>query len=113
VELYPPRGGRGGNDSGGVHLYSGIPNRAFFLVATTLGGYSWEKAGKIWYDTLNDDGLKNLNNDPKFNRTAFKVFADLTVKHAEKFGPDAVKAVKDAWTDVKVYPWKTNWSTRP
>ena len=112
VELYPPVDGRGGNDNGGVHLYSGIPNRAFYLVATTLGGYAWEKAGKIWYDTMNDDGLKIDENDSNATRTAFKIFADLTVKHAEQFGDDAVKAVTDAWTNVKVYPWKTNWRTR-
>jgi len=109
VELWPPTPGRNGNDNGGVHLYSGIPNRAFYLVATTLGGYSWEKAGKIWYDTLTDRALTTPSGAPNFTKTAFKVFADLTVKHAEQFGQDAVKAVTDAWTDVKVYPWKTNW----
>jgi Zn-dependent metalloprotease len=39
-------------DSGGVHINSGIPNHAFFLVATALGGHAWEKAGQIWYRTL-------------------------------------------------------------
>jgi Zn-dependent metalloprotease len=39
-------------DSGGVHINSGIPNHAFFLVATTLGGRAWEKAGEIWYRSL-------------------------------------------------------------
>jgi len=111
VELYPPVHGPGGNDGGGVHKYSGIPNRAFFLVATTLGGFSWEKAGKIWYNTMKDSALKRSPTDEYFKRTAFKTFADLTVKHAEQFGPDAVKAVKDAWTAVKVYPWNTNWRT--
>lgn len=28
-------------DWGGVHTNSGIPNRAFYLAATNLGGYSW------------------------------------------------------------------------
>src|SRR5262245_54891431 len=36
-------------DSGGVHINSGIPNKAFFLVATSLGGHAWEKAGQVWY----------------------------------------------------------------
>ncbi|MBC7725085.1 MAG: M4 family metallopeptidase, partial [Burkholderiaceae bacterium] len=39
-------------DNGGVHLNSGIPNRAFHLVATAIGGNAWEQAGRIWYDTL-------------------------------------------------------------
>ncbi len=41
-------------DNGGVHLNSGIPNRAFYLAATALGGYAWEQAGRIWYDTICD-----------------------------------------------------------
>src|SRR5712692_7536062 len=32
-------------DNGGVHINSGIPNHAFYLAATKLGGYSWDKAG--------------------------------------------------------------------
>jgi len=42
----------GGADSGGVHINSGIPNHAFYLLATSLGGYAWEKAGRIWYQTM-------------------------------------------------------------
>src|SRR5215510_2861601 len=41
-------------DSGGVHINSGIPNHAFYVVAMEIGGYAWEKAGKIWYVTLRD-----------------------------------------------------------
>ena len=39
-------------DHGGVHINSGIPNHAFYLLAMLLGGNAWEKAGAIWYDTL-------------------------------------------------------------
>ena len=45
-------------DNGGVHINSGIPNRAFYLAASKIGGYAWEKAGKIWYDTLRDPRLR-------------------------------------------------------
>jgi len=34
-------------DTGGVHINSGIPNHAFFLAATMLGVNSWDKAGLI------------------------------------------------------------------
>lgn len=34
-------------DNGGVHINSGIPNRAFYLTAIALGGNAWEKAGTI------------------------------------------------------------------
>ena len=45
------------DDNGGVHLNSGIPNRAFYLVATALGGNAWETAGQIWFDTLTSGTL--------------------------------------------------------
>jgi Zn-dependent metalloprotease len=44
----------GADDSGGVHINSGIPNRAFYLTARALGGAAWEKAGRIWYLALRD-----------------------------------------------------------
>ena len=40
------------DDNGGVHLNSGIPNRAFHLAATAVGGTSWEGAGRIWWAAL-------------------------------------------------------------
>ena len=40
------------DDNGGVHLNSGIPNRAFHLAATAIGGHAWEGAGAIWYAAL-------------------------------------------------------------
>ena len=39
----------GDEDNGGVHINSGIPNRAFFLIATELGR---DKAGAIYYRAL-------------------------------------------------------------
>ena len=33
-------------DNGGVHLNSGIPNRAFHLAAARFGGHAWEKAAR-------------------------------------------------------------------
>ena len=39
-------------DNGGVHINSGIPNRAFYVTALEIGGFAWEKAGFIWYKTL-------------------------------------------------------------
>lgn len=39
-------------DDRGVHTNSGIPNHAFYRVATLLGGRAWEVAGRIWYRAL-------------------------------------------------------------
>ncbi|GAB0135800.1 hypothetical protein EsDP_00004125 [Epichloe bromicola] len=82
-------------DNGGVHIYSGIPNKAFYLAAKAFGGYSWEKAGQIWWKAMNSGNIPA--------RCSFKQFADVTVDCAEEeFGEDAAKIVRQAWTDVGV-----------
>jgi Zn-dependent metalloprotease len=82
-------------DNGGVHLNSGIPNRAFYLAATALGGYAWEKAGYIWYATLCDHRLKQ-NAD-------FAAFGRLTIQHAgQHFTDEEAQAVEQAWRSVGV-----------
>src|SRR5262249_21444423 len=40
------------DDNGGVHINSGIPNKAFYTLAVALGGNAWDQAGHIWYTTL-------------------------------------------------------------
>ena len=85
------------SDNGGVHINSGIPNRAFCLVALALGGHAWEKAGQIWYATLRDSNLARTAN--------FSTFANLTTKNAgHLFGGNSVerKAVVNAWKTVGV-----------
>ncbi|MFF7973299.1 M4 family metallopeptidase [Streptomyces sp. NPDC007905] len=87
---------RTGRDNGGVHINSGIPNHAFYLVATAIGGYAWEKAGQIWYDVLTGGGLKQ--------DALFADFATLTVRAArERYGAgDELQAVQKAWEQVGV-----------
>lgn len=100
-------------DNGGVHIYSGIPNRAFYLVATAFGGNAWEKAGKIWYNTLLDPALQamfdpekvNTRNLEKNSKNAFKLMADLTCRHAEAlYGQSGRDILRKAWMTVKVLP---------
>ncbi|MEU4917925.1 M4 family metallopeptidase [Streptomyces parvus] len=83
-------------DNGGVHLNSGIPNRAFYLLATALGGNSWERAGQIWFDVLTGG---ELTADADFAE-----FARLTVAAAgARFGEaDEREAVLKAWSEVGV-----------
>ncbi len=35
-----------------VHINSGIPNWAFYEVATRIGGNAWDKPLKIWYESV-------------------------------------------------------------
>jgi Zn-dependent metalloprotease len=84
------------DDNGGVHINSGIPNRAFYLAAQALGGHAWEAAGRVWYDALCD---------PSLSREAdFPAFAGLTLRHAADAGNSVMAAVRDAWRTVGVAP---------
>jgi Zn-dependent metalloprotease len=81
----------GAADSGGVHINSGIPNRAFVLVAQALGGPAWETAGRVWYDAM-----------LQLSRTSrFADLARVTAQIAgDRFDAAARKAVKAAWRKV-------------
>lgn len=87
------------DDNGGVHLNSGIPNRAFYLTASALGGFAWERTGLIWYDTITA-GTIPANAD-------FASFATATADAASaRFGDGSVehRAVTEAWQAVGVHP---------
>jgi Zn-dependent metalloprotease len=84
-------------DNGGVHINSGIPNRAFYLTAESLGGNAWEAPGQIWYETLTGGSLPAT--------ATFSVFARATAAAAvELFGSGSTEhdAVRKAWETVKV-----------
>lgn len=81
-------------DWGGVHLYSSIPSKAFYLAASALQGPSWEKAGKIWHLALKQ---ADSNAD-------FSAFAQGTLSAVKelKFEEEVYQLVAKAWTDVGV-----------
>lgn len=81
-------------DNGGVHINSGIPNRAFALFALDLGGNAWERAGTVWYRALTG-GLSST--------ATFTEFADATVAAAATVDQETVAAARRAWTTVGVY----------
>lgn len=86
------------SDNGGVHTNSGIPNHAFYVAASAIGGYSWEKTGRIWYAALTDTKLVKAN-------AGFADFKNATITHARKLFPgdsSVSKAVSDAWVTVGV-----------
>ncbi len=83
-------------DNGGVHINSGIPNRAFYTVAMEIGGHAWEKAGKIWYITLTNK-LKERSDFQEAANMTFQVAGDL-------FGKNSAEqlAVKKGWEAVGI-----------
>ena len=84
------------HDHGGVHINSGIPNHAFYRVAMTLGGNSWDRAGKIWFHAL----TKVLQSDSDFHAAA-----EATVDAAAELFLDSGEesdAVQQAWKEVGV-----------
>lgn len=86
------------HDNGGVHVNSGIPNKAFHLFATALGGYAWERAGWVWFDTLTTRGRIPRDVD-------FVTFAAATMTSArERFAdePDVTSALRSAWAGVGI-----------
>ncbi len=85
------------DDNGGVHLNSGIPNRAFALACVTLGGHAWETAGPVWYAVVTGDAIRA--------DCDFATFAQLTVDAAASAHGDGSathSAIRDAWVTVGV-----------
>jgi Zn-dependent metalloprotease len=82
-------------DNGGVHINSGIPNKAFYLAAIGIGGYAWEAPGHIWYEALRASNID----------TQFQEFADTTyLKAGNLYGTGSAEqqAVLAAWKEVGI-----------
>lgn len=85
------------SDHGGVHINSGIPNRAFYVTARELGGRAWERAGHIWYRTLTHGAMTSGSD--------FQAVADLTVRVAGDLygsGSREQQAVETGWQEVGI-----------
>ena len=85
------------SDNGGVHINSGIPNRAFASAAIELGGPAWDRAGQVWFDVATDSALS-----PTID---FDGFATATVAAAaNRFGneSDVRRAVSKGWSTVGI-----------
>jgi Zn-dependent metalloprotease len=80
---------------GDVHTNSGIPNHAFFLAAMKIGGYSWEKTGRIWYQSLS-----MLQTNLSFHEAVHATVAAAGLL----FGSGSIEqnCVQEAWKEVKV-----------
>lgn len=82
------------NPSMNPHVCSGIPNKAFYLACKEIGGFSWEKPGKIWYQALTS-GARPF--------CTFKEFGDLTLTWAKTlYGTNEARALENAWSQVGI-----------
>jgi len=82
-------------DNGGVHINSGIPNKAFYLTSIGIGGFAWEAPGHIWYSAL----------QASTGTTDFQEFADTTyLKAGQLYGSQSAEqqAVVSAWKEVGI-----------
>jgi len=89
------------DDDGGVHLNSGIPNRAFHLAATAIGGNAAEGAGRIWYEALTGGAITSTSD--------FAGFADAVIAAAGEH----TDVVADAWQQVGVVSTSSTTGTVP
>jgi Zn-dependent metalloprotease len=84
------------DDNGGVHINSGIPNKAYYIFATSLGGYAWQTAWHIWFETASTRMRPDMN---------FPDFARATVDVAgEQYGngSNVQESLVQAWALVGV-----------
>ncbi len=84
------------SDNGGVHINSGIPNRAFYVTAFNIGGFAWEKAGQIWYVTLKS----KLSASADFATAAAKTYEAARDLYGQ--GSLEQQAVKAGWAEVGI-----------
>jgi Zn-dependent metalloprotease len=83
------------DDFGGVHINSGIPNKAFYVAAVAIGGYAWERVGQIWFASL--ARLRPNSNFADFAKATDDMAAALFGKDGREH-----RAVRDAWRSVGI-----------
>jgi len=75
------------------HLHCGIPNKAFYLASSRIGGGSWQKAGEIWTTALQEAS----------QRETFEMFSNRTADITKRlYGEREYDVVRKSWFDVGV-----------
>ena len=88
-----------GRDNGGVHINSGIPNKAFATFAQDVGGNAWDAPAQVWFKARAQAG-----SNPTFAQFAFQ-----TIEAAKSLGKaDLVPKLQAAWDGVGVKPSLTD-----
>ena len=78
-----------------MHINSGIPNHAFYLAATALGGNAWEAPARSGTTVLTGG---QLDRDADF--PAFAELTTATARQRHGDGSAEAEAVAGAWTAV-------------
>lgn len=86
------------DDGGGVHYFSGIPNKAFFLAAMQLGT---DPATLLWYTALHD--RETIRRDAKFVDLlkALLIAAEKLIRQGE-LPQSAISVVTSAFSEVGI-----------
>jgi len=81
-------------DRGGVHFFSGTPNKALYIAADGHDGLPWNGVGQVWFSAMID---------PNMGKTcSFSEFASLTIKHAQSHFSHLVAVIKKGRDEVGV-----------
>ncbi|MBX3151915.1 M4 family metallopeptidase [Candidatus Obscuribacterales bacterium] len=83
----------GWSDNGGVHINSGIPNKAFATFARAVGGNAWERPFEIWYAT-------NCGANRVTSKADFKAFVAKSLENCRALHPTLEADLKAAWAAV-------------
>ncbi|SYX86343.1 M4 family metallopeptidase [Paenibacillus alvei] len=86
------------DDNGGVHYYSGIPNKAFFLTAVKIGT---DNAAFLWYTAWHNRAIIHPRATFKEALQAILEAAKTLVNRGE-LPPETVSVVKNAFEEVGV-----------
>ncbi len=77
----------------GIMVKQYVQKQTADLLATKLGGYSWEVAGKIWVAAVSDPSVSNT--------ATFIEFANATVRSAKNLFDEKIElATRQSWLDV-------------
>jgi Zn-dependent metalloprotease len=85
-------------DNGGVHINSGIPNRAFYLAAHALGGHTATVVGRVWVPDV-DPGPQGQHHLPAVRRRDDGPAVRLYGARSE-----AANVIAEAWKEVGLSP---------
>lgn len=83
-------------DNGGIHINCTIPSHAFYVSSIELGGYAWQRMGRIWY---------NVNTTQAGSNPTFVSWANMTLATASRmFGNGSLEyqATEKGWKEVGV-----------